>query len=51
MKLFYLGLSFAPIALAGHWSACVIPVGKRDDEATEECCKMEQHQQPFPEIK
>ena len=50
MKLIYLGLLLAPVALAGHWSACKNGSG-RVDSATKDCCKMEQQQQLFPEIK
>ena len=38
MKLIYLGLLLAPVALAGHWSACVVPGGNRRDDATSYCC-------------
>ena len=37
MKL-YLILLIAPLALAGHCSACVVPGGKRDKDATVSCC-------------
>ena len=39
MKLLYFGLLLAPVALAGHWSACVVPGGERRDDKTKECCK------------
>ena len=38
MKLIYLGLLLAPVALAGHWSACKNGSG-RVDSATKDCCK------------
>lgn len=41
MKVVYLGLLLAPVALAGHWSACAVPGGKRDDDATTKCCNLE----------
>ena len=38
MKL-YLILLIAPLALAGHWSACVVPGGSRNSLATSDCCQ------------
>ena len=37
MKL-YLILLIAPLALAGHWSACVVPGGERRQVETTDCC-------------